>query len=288
MAKTISINMPIERGGANPEDVRTIQDALNRIKEIWGGSAERPLAINGKWDEPTQAALRRFQTHNLGVNQTTDGRIEPRGATIAELNQILNGGVDIVCIDWDPAGLDDGDLLAARQVWESEHHITSVADLVNQVLHLLGQDAGKKVQSLTIVGHGRPGAMCVGCGKRADKDDGSKSFKLKDLKGNPPELAGKAKTELMRLRGSFTDPAVVILSSCEVARVGTYPDGTKVDGKKLLMAVSSALGGVWVQASDSDVYSARPGMEGTVIRCDWGSCWYAQPDKYWWGPKNHY
>ena len=66
------------------------------------------------------------------------------------------------------------------------------------------------------------------------------------------------------------------------------PGGTPVPGTRLLQEVSEALGGVWVQASDTKQRYFIPGMNGTVYRCNprkvinLGSGWWSVPDATQW------
>ena len=117
------------------------------------------------------------------------------------------------------------------------------------------------------------------------QDDGSRSLKLKNPSADRPELFGPAKTQLQQLCGQFSDPGLVILTGCDVAAKGKYDDGTEVDGKKLLRAVSAALNGVLVEGSDVEQFWGQRGMEGSCYRCNGSSCWLTESTAYWWGPK---
>jgi hypothetical protein len=97
----------------------------------------------------------------------------------------------------------------------------------------------------------------------------SKSLQLDSVRS--PEgfllLRGVAHGELQRLRGRFTEHAVVTLGGCNVA---ANEDG--IDGRELLKTVSWLLGGVAVQGADEYQTPVLPGMEGNVWRARGKSC----------------
>jgi hypothetical protein len=69
----------VGRGGENrPEDVRVVQDLLNKC----GNPPSPPLAVSGAIDPRTVAAIAAFQKT---VMHTPDGRVDPGGKTFAAL-----------------------------------------------------------------------------------------------------------------------------------------------------------------------------------------------------------
>ena len=56
------INGSVGSGGTNQsEDVKTVQQLLNIINDADGGSATRPLEVDGSCGDNTISAIRRFQ-----------------------------------------------------------------------------------------------------------------------------------------------------------------------------------------------------------------------------------
>jgi hypothetical protein len=95
--EVIRINQPVGTGfkAKNEEnDVRTIQAALNQVKEIHGGPTV-PLKVDGICGPKTKAAIQKFQLRQFGW-PGADGLIEPGRQTITRLNQVLfsNAPVD--------------------------------------------------------------------------------------------------------------------------------------------------------------------------------------------------
>ena len=88
--RTIAINQPVGRGSLarnKPDDVRTIQDALNRVTVANAAGGPMPfLAVDGICGPKTNAAIARFQQVQLKI---FDGVIEPNKKTILKLNEIL-------------------------------------------------------------------------------------------------------------------------------------------------------------------------------------------------------
>ncbi len=86
----ISIDLPV---GAGPKaknlnsDVRTIQEALNKIKAIDGGP-KVPLAVDGLCGPKTNKAIFDFQFKQFGI-RGADTLIEPGKQTIQRINQLL-------------------------------------------------------------------------------------------------------------------------------------------------------------------------------------------------------
>jgi hypothetical protein len=272
----LHISAPVgKKVKTNADDVAKIQKGLNDIKAVWG-TAEAPLTVDGKMSDDLDKAIRRFQKRNFGWE---DGLVEPHKNTIKQMEQILNGGVDIVVIEGAGAP-DNGFDKEARELWDGELEVLSVAQMVTKVLDLLNQDSTKKIQTLVIVGHGSEGVQGVGDGTGLDPT-GAKNLQVdpatKDDK--PPKLLGDAQQQMQKLRGKFTDAdkkPIIILEGCHVAK--------GEEGKRLLKAVSGVVG-VNVEASVATQYSSKPGMEGICIRCNSGSCWVVNGGKYWWGPK---
>lgn len=88
---SVGISKPVGQGGAArniPEDVRTIQDALNRVTEKGVAGGPMPLLdVDGLCGPKTNAAILKFQRTQVGV---ADGLVEPNKQTILKLNEILN------------------------------------------------------------------------------------------------------------------------------------------------------------------------------------------------------
>lgn len=75
----------VGQGGFNiPEDVKTVQDLLNRVTPPAG------LKVDGFIGPLTIGAIRRFQTAQLGFN---DGRVDPHGPTLARLNLLAGSPI---------------------------------------------------------------------------------------------------------------------------------------------------------------------------------------------------
>ncbi len=86
----ISIDQPVGAGfkAKNLDgDVRTIQEALNKIKPLFGGP-KPPLVVDGKCGPKTKKAIVDFQLKQFGI-KGADGVIEPEKQTINRINQIL-------------------------------------------------------------------------------------------------------------------------------------------------------------------------------------------------------
>jgi peptidoglycan hydrolase-like protein with peptidoglycan-binding domain len=81
------ISASVGFGGANVRsDVVLIQSLLNQVP-AGNGSPANPLKVDGIVGPLTIAAIRRFQTANLGFN---DGRIDPGGGTLARLSALTS------------------------------------------------------------------------------------------------------------------------------------------------------------------------------------------------------
>ena len=87
----IAISQPVGQGRLarnKPDDVSTIQDALNQVTVAGKAGGAFPfLKVDGKCGPKTNAAIVRFQQAQLGF---FDGVIEPGKKTIAKLNEILS------------------------------------------------------------------------------------------------------------------------------------------------------------------------------------------------------
>jgi hypothetical protein len=70
----------------DPRDVRALQTGLNNISADNGGP-DTPLTVNGLMDDPTFAAINKFQQKQFGWH---DGVVDPRQKTLRKLNE-LNG-----------------------------------------------------------------------------------------------------------------------------------------------------------------------------------------------------
>ncbi|WP_036287323.1 peptidoglycan-binding domain-containing protein [Methylosinus sp. PW1] len=82
-APGFSIGGSVGRGGRNrPEDVRTIQSALNGVCPADGGPILK-LDVDGIVGPITIAAIEKYQNRQLGWS---DGRVDPDGPTIHALN----------------------------------------------------------------------------------------------------------------------------------------------------------------------------------------------------------
>ncbi len=86
----IAISQPVGRGPLarnKPDDVRVIQEALNRVTVAGAPGGPMPfLKVDGICGPRTNAAIARFQQFQLKI---FDGVIEPNKKTIVRLNQIL-------------------------------------------------------------------------------------------------------------------------------------------------------------------------------------------------------
>jgi hypothetical protein len=146
--------------------------------------------------------------------------------------------------------------------------VVSVADMAKKVLELVTR-SGRKIENLFIGGHGHPGFQGLGCGSGGDST-GAKSLQVDSGTG---ALLGTAGVELGRIRPYFNNTAIVTLGGCQVA-AGS-------EGQALLKAVSTALGGIRVQAGTADQRPFLPGMEGSVVRCTPDNCQTLSGG--WWG-----
>lgn len=70
-------------------DVRVIQDALNRVTPAQGGPSPL-LVVDGACGPKTKNAIQQFQLKQFGWSGA-DGKINPGGQTITRLNQLVGG-----------------------------------------------------------------------------------------------------------------------------------------------------------------------------------------------------
>jgi peptidoglycan hydrolase-like protein with peptidoglycan-binding domain len=87
----ISIDASVGLRGVNRDpDVRTIQDALNRVPD-GEGRASPLLEVDGVSGRKTQTAIQDFQLRHFGW-KGADSRVDPNGQTIAKVNEVLGEG----------------------------------------------------------------------------------------------------------------------------------------------------------------------------------------------------
>lgn len=83
-----SIGSSVGQGGTNrADDVRTVQELLNKVPVTWGGPSV-PLDVDGLVGDKTTTAIRNFQQVQLSTFFSPDGRVDPRQRTIGRLNHI--------------------------------------------------------------------------------------------------------------------------------------------------------------------------------------------------------
>ncbi len=70
-----------------PDDVRKIQEGLNKVPPSQGGPTV-PLAVTGISDERTWQAIHAFQRHHFGWSGA-DGKVDPGYQTLIKLNEIV-------------------------------------------------------------------------------------------------------------------------------------------------------------------------------------------------------
>ncbi len=91
----VSIDQPVGQGPLArnlPDDVRTIQEALNQVTVNGAGGGPVPfLVVDGICGPKTNAAIVQFQRTQLNFS---DGVIEPNKKTIIKLNEIVNPVTD--------------------------------------------------------------------------------------------------------------------------------------------------------------------------------------------------
>jgi len=81
-------------GGRNlPNDVITIQQALNNVWPVSGGPSPS-LVVDSICGQKTINAIKKFQIHHFGWSGA-DGRVDPTGQTLRKLNEIHNSDHNI-------------------------------------------------------------------------------------------------------------------------------------------------------------------------------------------------
>ncbi len=86
----IAVSAPVGINGTNlANDVKTIQDTLNRVSPAEGGASPL-LVVDGICGQKTKDAIQKFQLQQFGWSGA-DGKINPGGQTITRLNEILGG-----------------------------------------------------------------------------------------------------------------------------------------------------------------------------------------------------
>jgi len=85
-----TIGGSVGEGGMNrSNDVKTIQEMLNKALPNWGGPDPK-LVADGVCGSLTKAAIRRFQQVQLASYFPPDGRVDPNNRTMKRLNHIWN------------------------------------------------------------------------------------------------------------------------------------------------------------------------------------------------------
>jgi hypothetical protein len=80
----------VGEGGVNrPEDVKTIQEMLNKVLPGWGGPSSK-LTVDGICGSLTKEAIRKFQKVQLSSYFPPDGRVDLGRRTLKRLNHIWN------------------------------------------------------------------------------------------------------------------------------------------------------------------------------------------------------
>jgi hypothetical protein len=140
--------------------------------------------------------------------------------------------------------------------------VYSVKDMVEKVSMAAG---GDKISRLFIEGHGASGFQCVGCGfignalKNKTKPD---YLEFSELEGKLKNGVEQYLSQLIPKFSIFS--SVVSLGGCQV--------GSPPFGDKLLMQISTSLGGVPVEAGVDNQRPLLPGYEGNVLRCGENFC----------------
>lgn len=91
MARTITASVGRMGGVNRPQDVRSVQELLNRAPTASGGPTPL-LAVDGLCGPKTTNAIQRFQQHHFGWSGA-DGRVDPGGRTLRKLNEYDSPGV---------------------------------------------------------------------------------------------------------------------------------------------------------------------------------------------------
>lgn len=85
---SVRITASVGLNGKNlPDDVRKIQEAMNKIPPSQGGPVV-PLAVTGICDERTWQTIHAFQRHHFGWS-SADGKVDPDYKTIVKINEII-------------------------------------------------------------------------------------------------------------------------------------------------------------------------------------------------------
>jgi len=88
MAKSITASVGRMGGVNRPNDVRTVQELLNKIPVTSGGPIPL-LETDGVCGKKTIDAIQKFQLHHFGW-QGADGRVDPGGQTLRKLNELAD------------------------------------------------------------------------------------------------------------------------------------------------------------------------------------------------------
>lgn len=91
MARTITASVGRMGGVNRPQDVRTVQELLNKVPAASGGPTPL-LAVDGLCGPKTTNAIQRFQVQHFGWSGA-DGRVDPGGRTLRKLNEYDSPGV---------------------------------------------------------------------------------------------------------------------------------------------------------------------------------------------------
>jgi hypothetical protein len=91
-----TISASVGQGGRNlPNDVRTVQELLNTVREGAGGPSSL-LTVNGICEPSTIVAIKKFQWRQTlpvtGPRSRADGRVDPHGGALRKLNEFASGG----------------------------------------------------------------------------------------------------------------------------------------------------------------------------------------------------
>jgi hypothetical protein len=142
---TITIAASVGRGGANqPADVSAVGTALVAVGEGRGGAATTPSTL-----ELLGGAIEAFQRFNR-LMPNPDGRIDPGGATLKRLNQVLDDGASAAAITVTVGGFSQyrtgiADLPVDQQF--------DVERLAHAIVNSLLPGAPKAVSLVRVTGH---------------------------------------------------------------------------------------------------------------------------------------
>lgn len=253
-----SITNSVGHGGTNlPADVVTVQRLLNdHISEL---TPLKKLVEDGKVGPKTIHMIEEYQRRVLHF-ESPDGRVDPNGRTF----KALTGTGAKLVIDV----IDEADIvgwLTGLTTWD-EIAVTSVQDMVSQVLARAAPYGVCSIFRLGVFGHASAGSQHLGTGGKSWSDDKVITA------GNVSKRHGKT---LARLKPYLRPDAIVTLHGCNVA--------AGKGGQILLQGLSKILG-VPVQGGVEVQRPLLPGMEGEVIRCSrarcmkLGSTWLGVPE----------